>query len=173
MRTPTRPRTRTGRWAVFARGVLFSVLALVAALALLRSDARGDVPVDDPTFRAPLEIDNLYFPIDRGAMKVYLGRDEGARVTVVVTHLTETRDFFYDGGIVTCRAVQEHTFERGRLVEEEVSWYAQADDGSVWGFGQTEKDHDSEDGKRILQGCANEGPLTTGRYRSSRPAQDR
>jgi len=121
------------------------VLLLAAVLSSGRPDALGDVPESPPSFSTPLAIDNTYFPVSPRTIKVFLGRDEGVRVTLVVTHLDETRDFSFGDSVVACRAVQEHTFARGRLVEEEVSYYAQADDGSVWSFGQTEVRHDDDD----------------------------
>lgn len=126
----------------------FLVVAALAAATLVGVggiDARGDVPTGAPSFGDPLSIDNTFFPVSPGTIQVYLGRENGRRITVVVSHLLETREFVLDGNVVTCRVVQEHKFESGRLIAEQLSFFAQADDGAVWSFGETEDDDADDD----------------------------
>jgi len=118
--------------------VATALVVLAGGGATVAPPARAAVPTGVPVFTNPMQIDNAYFPIVPGAIKVYLGREDGRRVTLVVTHLTETREFQWDGDTVTCRIVQEHKFIAGRLVEENLGFFAQSDDGGVRGFGEVE-----------------------------------
>jgi hypothetical protein len=108
------------------------------------------VPESPGTFSDPLTIDNPYSPVVPGAVKVYEGHEEDARITVVDLHLAATRDFVVDGATVRCRAMQETEFEDGELVEISVNWFAQSDDGTVWYFGETVDDY--EDGEVVGHG---------------------
>jgi hypothetical protein len=55
---------------------------------------------------------------------------------VVEQHLAETRTFDWNGGAVACRVVRDSKFENGACTEISRSFFARADDGSVWYFGE-------------------------------------
>jgi hypothetical protein len=84
-------------------------------------------------------------------VKVFSGREDGAPLTIVETHLAETRTFPWAGGEVVCRAVQRLEFVKGAAEARETSWFAQADDGSVWCFGEVD-DRDPVDDVEEDQG---------------------
>lgn len=98
--------------------------------------AAASVPVGLPSFGDPLAIDNAWCPFHPGGVKVYRGFEGTARVTVLEQHLPATRSFEWGGGTVECRTVRESKFEAGACTEISLSWFAQADDGSVWYFGE-------------------------------------
>ncbi len=98
--------------------------------------AEAALPVGTPTFSAPLTIDNPFFPIQPGAVKVFTGRDGREAVTTVDFHLVETRTFQWNGGPVACRIIRESAFIDGELLETSWNYFAQADDGSVYAFGE-------------------------------------
>ena len=111
--------------------------ALVAApRAPFPGPARASVPTGVPVFSAPLVVDNSYSPFQPGAVKVFSGRSDGAPTTVVDVYLSGTRDFAWGPGTVSCRILQETEFESGFLVEISRNYFAQADDGSVYYFGE-------------------------------------
>jgi len=119
---------------------LFAVGALVAATS--GGGASASVPAGPPVFSDPLTIDNTYFPVVPGAVKVSRGKDGSDRITVVELFRSDTRTFVVGGATVACRALQETEFEGGELAEISVNWFAQSDDGSVWYFGETVDDYD-------------------------------
>jgi len=51
--------------------------------------------------------------------------------------LSDTRTFVLNGAEVSCRILQEMGFENGQLVEISLNYFAQADDGTVYYFGET------------------------------------
>ncbi len=132
------PRTFAG---VVATTALITTIGLLHVTA---PQAIGAVEDAAPVFSAPLQVDNAYFPIVPGAVKVFLGKEGRENVTVVVTHRTDTREFEWDGQIVNCRIVQELKFVRGGLREQAVTYFAQSDGGDVFFFGETET-HDADD----------------------------
>lgn len=111
---------------------LFTLLLL----ASLRP-AAAEVPSTPPTFANPLVIDNAYFPFEVGAVKMYRGKDEGDAIAFVDDYSAETRSFSWGGGSVEARLLREVEFEEGELSEISLNWFAQADDGTVYYFGET------------------------------------
>jgi hypothetical protein len=69
-------------------------------------------------------------------MKVFAGSDHGTKTAAVDLYLTETRVFHWNGTIVECRILREIAFEDGELVESSDNYFAQADDGTVYYFGE-------------------------------------
>ena len=85
-------------------------LVVLIALALAAGHGGGravgaPVPETIAPFSNPEQVDHPLFPIDPGEVKVYSCREDGQRVTFVETHLTETREFEWGGGTVSCRGV--------------------------------------------------------------------
>jgi hypothetical protein len=111
-----------------------SLLPLLA-LALLPG-AGGETSSVAPTFSAPTQFTNVYAPFQPGAVKVYAGRSEGAALVIVDLHLFETRTFMLGGKTVECVTLQETEFEDGVVTEISRNYFAQADDGAVWYFGE-------------------------------------
>lgn len=128
--------TRSRRRALLGS---YAVLATAAALTLLAlaHPALASVPTGPPTFSNPLTFTNLYAPFVPGGVKVYSGRDEGAKTVIADLFLTETRTFdLGQGQHVETHVLQETEFEDGRLSEISRNFFAQADDGSVYYFGE-------------------------------------
>ena len=107
-------------------------------------DARASVPAGTPVFSNPTAFTNEFFPFAAGGYRVFSGRSDGEGIVLVDVFTSETRDFPWNGGSVTCRVLQETEFEGGALVEITRNYFAQADDGSVYYFGETVDDY--EDG---------------------------
>jgi len=132
-------------------GPLSAAAALAAAVALGPggagdAPARASSPAAPPGFSAPLDVTNPYLPFVPGAVKVFSGREGRSAVTIVVRHLSETRTFEWGGGAVPCRVVEELKFVGGAAASRETFFLAQADDGSVWTFGEVEDDDPTDDG---------------------------
>ena len=132
------------------------VVAILVVIALASVAGHGGgravgapVPETIAPFSNPEQVDHPLFPIVPGAVKVYSGREDGQRVTFVETHLTETREFEWGGGTVSCRGVRTLAFVSGALVGTRYAYFARADDGTVYQFGETETeqgDEEEEDG---------------------------
>lgn len=116
----------------------------VAALCM-PNGASAEVPSGVPSFSNPTNVTHPYFPADKGSMKVFIGRDEGRTMAIVETVMPTTRDFAWDGGVVTCLVIQGVKFANGELVETEKTFVAQGDDGGIYTFGETEDGQSPDD----------------------------
>lgn len=114
----------------------------LAATALLACATHVDasVPTEPPVFSDPTQIDNAYMPIQPDAVKVFRGKSDGERFVVTHLHLSDTRTFMWNGAAVETRVVKEIDFEAGDITEISLNYFAQADDGSVYYFGETVDD---------------------------------
>jgi hypothetical protein len=77
-------------------------------------------------------VNNQWFPLRPGTRYLYSGVKNGepSRDVVTVTHQTKT----IVG--VTCVAVHDQLYLRGRLEERTTDWYSQDRKGDVWYFGE-------------------------------------
>jgi len=136
--------------SILAAGV--PLLLLVLALAPgggagLAPTAKAEVTGEAPVFTTPLHFTHPYFPFQPGGMKVFAGRDENGELTTVERHLDEIRMFPVNGEDVPCAVVEETEFVQGGLKEISYNFYAQADDGSIWYFGEYSEAY--EDGEVV------------------------
>jgi hypothetical protein len=120
-----------------ARSVsLGALFALAATLAFLGGSthhpALAAVPSGPPVFSNPLVITNKYQPFQPGGIKVYRGTTGSVREVAVDLYLADARTV----GGVPCRILEETAFEGGQLVEVSRNFFAQADDGTVYYFGE-------------------------------------
>jgi hypothetical protein len=110
----------------------------------------GCAPTDErvdmarPKFSKPTEITNPLFPIGRLASAVLLGTVDGLAFRSETTLLQEPGTVMWDGQPVQVLVSQYTAYLDGRITEVAIDRYAQADDGSVWYFG--EDVYDYEDG---------------------------
>jgi hypothetical protein len=103
-------------------------------LPVAPSEERVDVVV--PSFSDPTAITNPLFPISRQASVLMLGRVEGQPFRTEVTLLPETRIVQWEGEAIEVAVSQYVAFRGGSIEEVAYDLYAQADDGSVWYFGE-------------------------------------
>ena len=111
---------------------LLSVLAL-GLLAAAPGSARGG---EAPTFTNPLDLTNPFFPMPAlgGQMVKTLAGDDGTWEMTLVSQ--RTRTFVVDGQAVEARELFELEFLYEWLIEVSANYFAQADDGSVYSFGE-------------------------------------
>jgi hypothetical protein len=115
------------------------------------------VDLAQPTFSHPTTITNSLFPISDLRSVLMLGHVDGKPFRTEVTLLPETRIIEWNGMKVECLISQYMAYLDGRIQEVALDWYAQADDGSVWYFGEDVADY--EDGKVV----STEGTWLAGR----------
>jgi hypothetical protein len=89
-----------------------------------------------PTFSRPTEIDNPLLPIAQVTQSLQLGTVDGKPFRAEVTLLPGTKTITWNGRQVPTRIHQYVAYSGGRILEVALDWYAQADDGSVWYFGE-------------------------------------
>ena len=105
----------------------------------------GDIPVAPeskrvdlrvPTFSDPTEVTNPLFPVSRQDSVLMVGHVDGKPFRTEVTLLPETRIVEWQGRRVETLVSQYTAYLDGRIEEVAYDLYAQADDGSVWYFGE-------------------------------------
>lgn len=135
-----KPRSETGSEAT-STGLPIAVATAKSEPTLKSPDARAGVEqvfeiLDSANFSQPTDIDNEWFPLLPGTQFVYEGftLDEGEtiphRLVFTVTDLTKEI-----GGVRTVVAWIVD-YSAGEVVEAEIAFYAQDDDGNVWYLGE-------------------------------------
>ncbi|HYU38946.1 MAG TPA: hypothetical protein VEM59_03780 [Acidimicrobiia bacterium] len=94
------------------------------------------VDVKAPRFSNPTKVDNPLFPIGSLQSAVLLGNDAGQALKIETTLLPGTRTIDVNGKKVKTLISQFVSYLDGRIHEVAIDWYAQADDGAVWYFGE-------------------------------------
>jgi hypothetical protein len=111
-----------------------------------RSETGTDKEFDRNRFSDPTKIDNEWYPLVPGTRFVYEGRSNRGRgrlphrVITTVTDLTKVID-----GVRTV-VLWDRDINGGKLLEGELAFQAQDDDGNVWNFGEYPEEYD-EHGK--------------------------
>ena len=103
-------------------------------LPIASEDERVDLAV--PDFPDPTRIDNPLFPISGQASVLLLGTVDDLPFRTEVTLLPRTRIIEWEGRPVETLVSQYVAFSGGRINEVAYDYYAQAEDGSVWYFGE-------------------------------------
>lgn len=91
---------------------------------------------DRRDFTRSTDIDNAWFPLTPGTQYIYEGSTEESGITTVhlviftVTDMTKVID-----GVRTL-VIWDQDYSEGELVETELAFFAQDNDGTVWHFGQ-------------------------------------
>jgi hypothetical protein len=107
---------------------------VVPHLTVAPDSQRVDLRV--PTFSHPTEVTNPLFPVSRQASVLFLGHVDGKPFRTEVTLLPETRIVQWEGQRIETLVSQYMAYLGGRIQEVAYDLYAQADDGSVWYFGE-------------------------------------
>ena len=108
--------------------------AMPAHIPVAPKSERVDLTM--PTFSDPTNITNPLFPVSLQESVLMLGHVEGKPFRTEVTLLPETRIIEWEGQRVETLVSQYNAFLDGRIEEVAYDYYAQADDGSVWYFGE-------------------------------------
>src|SRR5215207_10181911 len=88
------------------------------------------------TFSDPTNVTNPLFPVSRQESVLMVGQVDGKAFRTEVTLLPETRIIEWQGRRVETLVSQYTAYLAGRIHEVAYDFYAQADDGSVWYFGE-------------------------------------
>jgi hypothetical protein len=94
-----------------------------------------------PSFSHPTKVTNPLFPI--GSLDaVIVGEVDGQPLKIETTLLPQTKTVQWNGQQVQALQSQFCAYLKGRITEVAVDLYAQADDGSVWYFGEDVVDYE-------------------------------
>lgn len=107
------------------------------------------VDLSMPTFSDPTNVTNPLFPISKQDSVLMLGHVDGKPFRTEVTLLPETRIVEWQGQRIETLVSQYTAYLDGRIQEVAYDLYAQADDGSVWYFGEDVADF--EDGAIVTK----------------------
>jgi hypothetical protein len=118
----------------FAAGL--AVVVVSGGLATTSQAVGRRADLAKPVFSHPTRITNPLFPVRRLEQLVQVGADESEKVRFETTRLKDTVVIRWDGRRIETVAQQFLAYSAGRIVELAVDYYAQADDGSVWYFGE-------------------------------------
>jgi hypothetical protein len=88
-----------------------------------------------PSFSNPTKVTNPLFPIGK-LNAVIVGEVGGEPLKIETTLLPQTKTVEWGGQRVEALQSQFCAYLKGRITEVAVDLYAQADDGSVWYFGE-------------------------------------
>jgi hypothetical protein len=103
-------------------------------LAVTPKSKRVDLTV--PTFSDPTNVTNPLFPVSKQQSVLMVGHVDGKPFRTEVTLLPETRIVEWQGQRIETLVSQYTAYLDGRIQEVAYDLYAQADDGSVWYFGE-------------------------------------
>jgi hypothetical protein len=113
----------------------------LASLPTAPPEARVDLTV--PPFSHPTRVTNPLFPISELRSAVLDGRIDGKPFHTETTLLPYTRPIEWSAGHTVKTLVSQYAaWLDGRIQEVALDYYAQADDGSVWYFGEDVADYD-------------------------------
>lgn len=94
------------------------------------------VDLEKPTFSDPTALTNPLFAMNDVNQMIQLGAEGPDGLRFEVTLLPRTKTIEWEGQQVETRVHQFVAYSNGRILEVAVDFYAQADDGSVWYFGE-------------------------------------
>jgi len=120
-------------------------LAVAAAACLLVAGAfaaagGSSTVAEQPSFSKPGTIDNRYLPLSKFKRCELRGvAEDGTKERTVRTVLARTRAFAVAGKRVEAVVLQDNAYEDDKLVETTLDYFAQADDGTVYYFGEQVK----------------------------------
>jgi hypothetical protein len=107
----------------------------------------GRVDLVAPTFSNPASITNPLFPKSSLDQVIQLGVEGEDTLRFEVTQLEETHVVAWNGQQIETRVTHFVAYSNGRILEVAVDFYAQADDGAVWYFGENVDNY--EDGEIV------------------------
>ncbi|MDQ3717125.1 MAG: hypothetical protein M3381_14125 [Actinomycetota bacterium] len=94
------------------------------------------IDLDMPTFSDPTTITNPLFPISELTQVVQVGTEGDVALRHEITLLPEIKTIEWEGQQIDTLVSQFAAYGDGRILEVARDFFAQADDGSVWYFGE-------------------------------------
>ena len=128
--------------AVVARALLVTgLLAACAAAGGTGIQAGEAASTATPRFTNPTSIDNPYLPLTKFRRCELRGVEGGHQMRIVRTLLDRTEPFRVGGRTVRVAVIEDRDIRDGELVERTLDYFGQADDGTVYYFGEDVDDY--------------------------------
>jgi hypothetical protein len=89
-----------------------------------------------PVFSKPTEITNPFYPVSSIGQTIALGMEEEQAARIEVTLLPGAKTIAWPGGDTPVRTAQFAEYSDGKLIEIAYDYFAQADNGDVYYFGE-------------------------------------
>jgi hypothetical protein len=89
-----------------------------------------------PAFTNPTNITNPFYPVSNTKHSITLGVDDGDAYRSEVVLLPTTRTIAWAGGVTQARVSQYSAYRNGDLIEVAYDFFAQADNGDLYYFGE-------------------------------------
>jgi hypothetical protein len=131
--------------------VVIRALAIWGLIVGTGSGATGFASAATPSFSTT--INNPYLPFTPGTTLIYKGVRDGRSQTDRVTVTNRTKVV---NGVETV-VVRDVARHKSLLIEKTFDWYAQADDGAVWYFGENTKEYDEHGNVVSTEGSWTDG----------------
>ncbi|MHB0987156.1 MAG: hypothetical protein ACYC3P_00660 [Bellilinea sp.] len=130
-------------------GLKITAIVLLALAAACTPKAATDQyePFDATQFSQPTQIDNEWFPLIPGTQLTFEGFTSSQGEQIPHQVIFTVTDLVKEIGGINTVVAWERDFSDSQLVEAELVFFAQADDGTVWSLGQYPEEY--EDGKII------------------------
>ncbi|MHB8113709.1 MAG: hypothetical protein ACYDHA_09675 [Bellilinea sp.] len=131
------------------RGLKIAAIVLLTLAAACTPKAAMDQyeSFDATQFSQPTQIDNVWFPLIPGTQLTFEGFTSSQGEQVPHQVIFTVTDLVKEIDGINNVVAWERDFSDGRLVEAELVFFAQADDGTVWSLGQYPEEY--ENGKII------------------------
>lgn len=140
--------------AILASGALAGGAASAAQATSASSPAGRSAPASATRsavaqFTQPTRITNPWLPLSVHRQVVLTGSDEGHELRSVRARLKHTEPFWLHGRAIRAAVIESHDYRDGVLHRVVLSYYAQADDGTVYRLGEDVDSYDAS-GRTVI-----------------------
>ena len=135
-------RRQVGILAGLGASALLTALASPAGAV---DSGRDLMEIDPKKFSRPTIIDNKWFPLKPGTQLIYDGStiDEGKRIPHRIIFTVTDMVKVING--IPAVVVLDLDFTKGKLEEQELTFFAQDDEGNVWHLGQIREAYEDDE----------------------------
>jgi hypothetical protein len=129
-------------WGISAVTAAQSSMAIAANMPIMHDDARDLMEIDPTKFSRPTVIDNRWMPLTPGKQLVYEGHTVEDRKRIPHRVLYTVTDLVKVINGIPTVVVYDLDISNGQMEEQELTFFAQDNDGNVWHLGQMREAYD-------------------------------
>src|SRR4051812_47170122 len=123
-------------WSLSALTAVQGSSALAATMPIMHDDARDLMEIDPKKFSRPTEINKKWMPLTPGKQLVYEGHTVEDRKRIPHRVVYTVTDLLKIINGITTVVVHDLDISNGYMEEQELTFFAQDNDGNVWHLGQ-------------------------------------
>jgi hypothetical protein len=132
-------------WSLSALTAARGSPALAAAMPIMHDDARDLMEIDAKKFNRPTQIDNKWMPLTPGKQLVYEGHTIEDRKRIPHRVVYTVTDLLKVVNGITTVVVHDLDISNGYMEEQELTFFAQDEDGNVWHLGQMREAYEEDE----------------------------